>query len=84
MTRRTIEKQQARKQYSQALKDEAPSLANKVSVAQSVPDLGLHDSQLYDRRQKSRRQRRHSAIGYVSPDHFESKPTPMNVSTFLG
>ena len=30
------------------------------------------------------RQRRHSALGYVSPAHFESKPNPMNVSTFLG
>ena len=30
------------------------------------------------------RQRRHSAIDYVSPEQFESKPNPMNVSTFLG
>lgn len=30
------------------------------------------------------RQRRHSAIGYVSPEQFESKPNSMNVSTFLG
>ncbi len=30
------------------------------------------------------RQRRHSALGYVSPHQFESKPNPMIVSTVLG
>ena len=30
------------------------------------------------------RQRRHSALGYLSPDNYELQPNPMNVSTVLG
>jgi len=56
MTKQTKEKKQARKQHSQGFKDEALALASKVGVAQAARDLGLHDSQLYDWRQKSRRQ----------------------------
>jgi len=62
MTRQTKEKKQARKQHSQAFKDEALGLAEKVGVAQAARDLGLHDSQLYDWRQKSRQQRSQSEI----------------------
>ena len=53
MTRRTQSKKKVRTQHSQSFKDEALGLAEKVGVARDAVDLGLHDSQLYNRRQKA-------------------------------
>ena len=53
MTRRTQGKKKVRTQHSQSFKDEALDLAEQVGVARAAADLGLHDSQPYDWRQKA-------------------------------
>lgn len=62
MTKRTQSKKKARTQHSQSFKDEALGLAEKVGVAQAAADLGLHDSQLYDWRQKASLRRTQSNV----------------------
>lgn len=62
MTRRTPSKKTTRTQHSQAFKDEALGLAEKVGVAQAAADLGLHDSQLYGWRQKATLRRSQSDV----------------------
>jgi len=63
MTRRTpVQTKKPRKQHTQSFKDEALGLADKVGVAQAAHDLGLHDSQLYDWRQKASRRRSQSEV----------------------
>ena len=62
MTRRTQGKNKTRIQRSQAFKAEALGLAEKVGVAQAAADLGLHDSQLYDWRQKAALRRSQSDV----------------------
>lgn len=51
-----------RKQHAQAFKDEALRLAEKVGVAQAARELGIHDSQLYDWRQKAMRRASQSDV----------------------
>lgn len=43
---------QTRTCYSQAYKDEALGLAERIGVSKAAEQLGLHDSQLYGRRIK--------------------------------
>ena len=62
MARRTQSKKKVRTQHSQSFKDEALGLAEKVGVAQAAADLGLHDSQLYDWRQKASLRRTQSDV----------------------
>lgn len=62
MTKQTTEKKQIRKQHSQEYKLEALKLAERIGVAQAARELNLHDSQLYDWRQKARRQRSQSEV----------------------
>jgi transposase len=62
MTRRTQSKKKVRTQQSQSFKDEALGLAEKVGVAKAAADLGLHDSQLYDWRQKASLRRSQSDV----------------------
>lgn len=52
MTKQIPVKKKPRQQYSQSYKDEALGLAAKVGVARAARDIGLHESQLYDWRQK--------------------------------
>ena len=62
MTRRTQSKKKTRTLHSQSVKDEALGLAEKVGVAWAAVDLGLHDSQLYDWRQKASLRRSQSDV----------------------
>lgn len=62
MTRGTQSKKKVRTQHSQSFKNEALGLAEKVGVTQAAVDLGLHDSQLYDWRQKATLRRSQSDV----------------------
>ena len=62
MTRQTQSKKKVRTQHSQSFKDDALGLAEKMGVAQAAVDLGLHDSQLYDWRQKASLRRSQSDV----------------------
>ena len=53
MTRRTPSKKKTRTLHSQSFKAEALGLAEKVGVARAAVNLDVHDSQLYDWRQKA-------------------------------
>lgn len=44
----------ARRRHSAEFKVEALGLAEHVGVASAAKQLGLHESQLYDRREKAR------------------------------
>ena len=57
MTRRIQAKKTIRKRYSKEFKDEALALAEKLGVAAAAKELGLHESQLYGWRVKSRAER---------------------------
>ena len=57
MTRRNQAKKTIRKRYSKEFKDEALALAEKLGVAAAAKELGLHESQLYGWRVKSRAER---------------------------
>ena len=57
MTRRSQAKKVARKRYSKEFKDEALALAEKLGVPAAAKELGLHESQLYGWRVKSRADR---------------------------
>jgi transposase len=61
MTKQTQGKK-VRKQHTQAFKEEALRLSEKVGVAQTARELGLHDSQLYDWRQKANRRQSQSEV----------------------
>jgi len=61
MTRRIQAKKTIRKRYSKEFKDEALALAEKLGVAAAAKELGLHESQLYGWRVKSRAERDQSA-----------------------
>ena len=57
MTRRSQAKKVARKPYSKEFKDEALALAERLGVPAAAIELGLHESQLYGWRAKSRAER---------------------------
>jgi transposase len=58
MTRRIqAKKTTTRKQYSKEFKDEALTLAERLGVSTAARELGLHGSQLYGWRVKSRAER---------------------------
>jgi len=57
MTRRIQAKKTIRKRYSKEFKDEALALAEKLGVPAAAKELGLHESQLYGWRVKSRAER---------------------------
>jgi transposase len=58
MTRRIqAKKTTTRKQYSKEFKDEALALAERLGVPTAAKELGLHESQLYGWRVKSRAER---------------------------
>lgn len=57
MTRRSQEKKTARKRYSKEFKAEALALAEKLGVPAAAKELGLHESQLYGWRVRSRAER---------------------------
>lgn len=58
MTRRIqAKKTTTRKQYSKEFKDEALALAERLGVPTAAKELGLHGSQLYGWRVKSRAER---------------------------
>ena len=62
MTKQTQSKTKVRTQHSQSFKDEALGLTENVGVARAAADLGLHDSQLYDWRQKATLRRSQSEV----------------------
>ena len=62
MTKQTTKKKQVRKQHSQEYKLETLKLAEKIGVTQAARELNLHESQIYDWRQKARRQRSQSQV----------------------
>lgn len=51
-----------RKRYSQQYKDEALALAERVGVSEAARQLGLHDTQLYSWRGKSRQRQQRSEV----------------------
>jgi len=53
---------QKRNRYTQAFRDEALALAEKVGVAAAAKDLGLYDSQIYDWRRKAQAQANRSQV----------------------
>jgi transposase len=57
MTRRSQAKKVTRKRYSKDFKDEALALAERLGVPAAAKELGLHESQLYGWRVKSRAER---------------------------
>jgi transposase len=57
MTRRSQAKKTVRKRYSKEFKDEALALTEKLGVPAAAKELGLHESQLYGWRVKSRAER---------------------------
>ena len=58
MTRRIqAKKTTTRKQYTKEFKDEALALAERLGVPTAAKELGLHESQLYGWRVKSRAER---------------------------
>ena len=54
MTRRIQAKKTIRKRYSKEFKDEALALTERLGVPAAAKELGLHESQLYGWRVKSR------------------------------
>ena len=62
MTKRTQSEEKTRTVHTQSFKAEALGLAEKVGVARAAVDLGLHDSQLYDWRQKATLRRSQSEV----------------------
>ena len=57
MTRRSQAKKVTWKRYSKDFKDEALALAERLGVPAAAKELGLHESQLYGWRVKSRAER---------------------------
>jgi transposase len=57
MARRIQVKKTTRKRYSKEFKDEALALAERLGVPAAAKELGLHESQLYGWRIKSRAER---------------------------
>jgi transposase len=62
MTKQSTEKKQVRKQHTQEYKSESVKLAEKIGFAQAARALSLHESQLYDWRQKAHRQHSQSEL----------------------
>jgi transposase len=54
MKRQAKQMKQTRKRYSPEYRKEALVLVDKIGVAAAAKQLGLHDSQLYNWRSKSR------------------------------
>lgn len=54
MARQAASMKKIRTRYSQAYKDEALTLADRVGVSAAARDLGLHPSQLYQWRSKDK------------------------------
>jgi transposase len=53
---------EVRKQHTQEYKSESVKLAEKIGFAQAARELSLHESQLYDWRQKAHRQHAQSEL----------------------
>jgi transposase len=54
MTRKTGTTKTTRRKHSQEFREEALALAEKIGIPKAAKELGLHDSQLYGWRSKTR------------------------------
>ena len=61
-----------RRRYAPEYKQEALALAARIGVSKAAAQLDLAETQLYTEVDYNRN-RRHSAIGHISPMGFEAK-----------